>query len=42
MQTPTRAPTRFLPDGTLKRKKLEAASCECYGVIRPHFERLGL
>ena len=26
----------------LKRKKLEQASCECYGVIRSHFERLGL
>jgi CRP-like cAMP-binding protein len=26
----------------LKRKRLEDASCECYGVIRAHFERLGL
>jgi CRP-like cAMP-binding protein len=26
----------------LKRKRLEAASCECYGVIRDHFVRLGL
>jgi hypothetical protein len=26
----------------LKRKKLEAASCECYEVIRAHFQRLGL
>jgi CRP-like cAMP-binding protein len=26
----------------LKRKRLEAASCECYGVIRGHFTRLGL
>jgi CRP-like cAMP-binding protein len=26
----------------LKRGRLEAASCECYGVIRGHFERLGL
>jgi CRP-like cAMP-binding protein len=26
----------------LKRKRLEAASCECYGVIRGHFARLGL
>jgi CRP-like cAMP-binding protein len=26
----------------LKRKRLEAASCECYGVIRDHFARLGL
>ena len=26
----------------LKRAKLEAASCECYAVIRAHFHRLGL
>jgi CRP-like cAMP-binding protein len=26
----------------LQRKRLEAASCECYGVIRGHFARLGL
>jgi CRP-like cAMP-binding protein len=26
----------------VKRKRLEAASCECYGVIRDHFVRLGL
>jgi CRP-like cAMP-binding protein len=26
----------------LERKRLEAASCECYGVIRGHFARLGL
>jgi CRP-like cAMP-binding protein len=26
----------------LKRKKLEEASCECYEVIRAHFQRLGL
>ena len=26
----------------LKRKKLERAACECYAVIRAHFERLGL
>jgi hypothetical protein len=26
----------------LKRKRLEAASCECYGVIGAHFTRLGL
>ena len=26
----------------LKRKKLEDASCECFEVIRGHFERLGL
>jgi CRP-like cAMP-binding protein len=26
----------------LKRKRLEASACECYGVIRGHFARLGL
>ena len=26
----------------VKRKGLEAMSCECYGVIRAHFVRLGL
>jgi CRP-like cAMP-binding protein len=26
----------------LKRKRLEAASCECHEVIRAHFKRLGL
>jgi CRP-like cAMP-binding protein len=26
----------------LKRRRLEAASCECYAVIRGHFTRLGL
>jgi CRP-like cAMP-binding protein len=26
----------------LKRRKLEAASCECYAAIRTHFERRGL
>jgi hypothetical protein len=26
----------------LKRKKLEQAACECYEVIRAHFQRLGL
>jgi CRP-like cAMP-binding protein len=26
----------------MRRKRLEAAACECYGVIRAHFERLGL
>jgi CRP-like cAMP-binding protein len=26
----------------LKRERLEAASCECYSVIRDHFVRLGL
>ena len=26
----------------LKRRRLENASCECYEVIRAHFERLGL
>ncbi len=26
----------------LKRKRLRTASCECYEVIRGHFQRLGL
>lgn len=26
----------------LRRRRLEAASCECYGAIRGHFTRLGL
>jgi Mn-dependent DtxR family transcriptional regulator len=26
----------------ISRKRLEAASCECYDVIRGHFMRLGL
>jgi CRP-like cAMP-binding protein len=26
----------------LKRRRLENASCECYEVIRAHFQRLGL
>ena len=26
----------------LKRRKLEHAACECYDVIRAHFQRLGL
>ena len=26
----------------LRRRKLEAAACECYEVIRGHFQRLGL
>ena len=26
----------------LKRRRLEQASCECYEVIKAHFERLGL
>ena len=34
--------TRYGRIRVLKRKKLEAASCECYGVIRAHFARLGL
>jgi CRP-like cAMP-binding protein len=25
----------------LRRRRLEAASCECYGAIRDHFARLG-
>jgi CRP-like cAMP-binding protein len=24
------------------RKNLEAASCECYGTVKAHFDRLGL
>jgi CRP-like cAMP-binding protein len=34
--------TRYGRIRILKRKRLEAASCECYGVIRDHFVRLGL
>ncbi|HTM30152.1 MAG TPA: helix-turn-helix domain-containing protein [Vicinamibacterales bacterium] len=26
----------------LRRRQLEAATCECYAVIRSHFTRLGL
>jgi Mn-dependent DtxR family transcriptional regulator len=26
----------------MSRKRLEAASCECYATIRSHFTRLGL
>ena len=26
----------------LRRRQLEAASCECYAVIRRHYVRLGL
>ena len=26
----------------LKRKKLEQTACECYEVVRAHFQRLGL
>jgi Mn-dependent DtxR family transcriptional regulator len=26
----------------LKRRQLEAASCECYAAIRTHFEQRGL
>ena len=26
----------------LQRRRLESAACECYGVIRAHFARLGL
>jgi len=26
----------------LKRKKVEQTACECYEVIRAHFQRLGL
>ena len=34
--------TRYGRIRVLKRKKLERASCECYAVIRAHFQRLGL
>jgi CRP-like cAMP-binding protein len=34
--------TRYGRIRVLNRKKLEAASCECYEVIRAHFQRLGL
>ena len=34
--------TRYGRIRVLKRRKLEKASCECYAVIRAHFERLGL
>ena len=26
----------------LDRKRLESASCECYGTVKGHFDRLGL
>ena len=34
--------TRYGRIQILKRAKLQAAACECYGVIRAHFARLGL
>lgn len=34
--------TRYGRIRVLKRKKLEHAACECYEVIRAHFQRLGL
>jgi len=34
--------TRYGRIQVLKRKKLEQAACECYEVIRAHFQRLGL
>jgi CRP-like cAMP-binding protein len=34
--------TRYGRIRVLKKSKLEHASCECYRVIRAHFERLGL
>ena len=34
--------TRYGRIRVLERKKLEQASCECYEVIRAHFQRLGL
>jgi CRP-like cAMP-binding protein len=34
--------TRYGRIRVLKRKQLEQTACECYEVIRAHFERLGL
>jgi CRP-like cAMP-binding protein len=34
--------TRYGRIQILQRKRLEATACECYGVIRAHFARLGL
>jgi CRP-like cAMP-binding protein len=34
--------TRYGRIRVLNRRRLEAASCECYEVIRAHFQRLGL
>lgn len=34
--------TRYGRIRVLRRRKLESASCECYEVIRAHFQRLGL
>ena len=34
--------TRYGRIQILNRERLEAAACECYGVIRAHFTRLGL
>ena len=34
--------SRYGRINVLRRKSLEAASCECYAVIRRHFTRLGL
>jgi CRP-like cAMP-binding protein len=34
--------TRYGRIRVLQRRKLETASCECYEVIRAHFQRLGL
>jgi len=34
--------TRYGRILVLRRKKLEQAACECYEVIRAHFQRLGL
>jgi len=34
--------TRYGRIRVLRRKRLEAASCECYAAIRGHFARLGL
>jgi Mn-dependent DtxR family transcriptional regulator len=34
--------TRYGRIRVLKRRELENASCECYEVVRAHFQRLGL
>ena len=34
--------TRYGRIRVLNRRRLEAASCECYEAIRANFERLGL
>jgi CRP-like cAMP-binding protein len=34
--------TRYGRIRVVKRKKLEKASCECYEIVRAHFQRLGI